>query len=125
MRKIISQIIKEKKIVNISDELTEILTETEYQPNIKVKIFIKKTGGKFYLTDNKNTLRFMSRKYELKAPDVKQCINDIVKYYGFAINKGEILSELSPGDNCNKRYNDLLICSCTLANMFIFFESPN
>lgn len=125
MQEIINQVIKEKQIIKINEELTEILTEAEYEPNIKIKIFIKKIGENFYLTDNQNTLRFMSTKYELKAHDVKQCINDIVKYYGFVISKGEILTELKSNDNYIKRYNDLLICSCTLANMYIFFEDPN
>lgn len=125
MQEIIDQIVKGKNFIKINEELFEILTEAEYQPAIKVKIFVKKIGEKFYITDNQNTLRFMNAKYELKAPDVKQCINDVVKHYGFVINKGEILTELKPSDNYNKKYNDLLACSFTLANMFIFFESPN
>lgn len=124
MEKIIDKISEKKKILKISENLVEIVTEAEIEHGVAVKIFVKKVNDKFYLTDDKNTLRFMSTKYELKAPDVKQCINDIVKYYKFKIEKGELLSELKPSDNFIKRYNDLLVCSCTLANMFIFFDAP-
>lgn len=124
MEQIIEKIIETKKTIKVDDNCFEIITEAEIEKNIAVKIFVKRIDDKIYLSDNKNTLRFMSTKYELRAPDVKQCINDIVKYYNFIIDKGEILTELKSFDNYNKRYNDLLVCSCTLANMFIFFENP-
>lgn len=124
MEQIIRKIAESKKIVKIDDNCFEIITEAEIEKDISVRIFVKKIDGKIYLTDSKNTLRFMNTKYELRATDVKQCINDVVKYYNFIIDKGEILTELKPFDNYNKRYNDLIVCSCTLANMFIFFENP-
>jgi hypothetical protein len=124
MEQVLQKIAENKKIIKIDDNCFEIITDAEIEKDVSVKIFVKKIDNKIYLSDNQNTLRFMSTKYELKAPDVKQCINDIVKYYKFIIDKGELLTELRPFDNYNKRYNDLLVCSCTLANMFIFFENP-
>ncbi len=124
MDKILEQITEKLKIQKIDEDCFQILTSSEITDGVSVKIFIKRKNGKIYLCDDKNTLRFMNKKYELTAPDVKMCINDVVKYYGFAIDKGEIITELKAKDNYSKRYNDLIVCCCTLANMFIFFDSP-
>ncbi len=124
MQDIIKKIIDRKEIKQVNENCIEIITNAEIESGTSIRIYIKKINDKIVLTDEKNTLRFMNTRYELKAPDVKQCINDIVRHYGFIIDKGEILTELKPTDNALKRYNDLLICSATLANMFIFFDVP-
>jgi hypothetical protein len=125
MEKIVDQITDKKQIIKISDDLVEIKTDMEIKKGIDVRIFVKKVNGKIYLTDNKHTLRYMNMVYELKASDVKQCINDVVNHYKFKIDKGEILTELKPNDNYVNKYNNLLVCSCTLANMLIFFDAPS
>lgn len=124
MQSIIEKITDKKNILKIDENFVEIFTDVEIEKGINARAFIRKEDGKIYLTDNRNTLRYMSIKYELKAPDVKQCINDVVRHYKFIINRGEIMTELQPSDDVVTRYNDLIICSCTLANMFIFFDDP-
>lgn len=124
MQDIINKIINKKEFKKIDESCVEIITNAEIENGTNIRIFIKQLNNRVILTDEKNTLRFMNTKYELKAADVKHCINDVVRHYGFVIDKGEILTELKSTDDTLKRYNDLLICSATLANMFIFFDTP-
>lgn len=121
MQNIIDKITTKKQTSKINDDCFEIKTNAEFVKNEEVKIYIKRIYGKIYFSDEKNTLRFMNKKYDLKAPDVQQSINDILNFYGFKIEKGELLGEVK-SENAKERYNDILVCSCTLANMFIFFE---
>src|SRR5574344_2079108 len=99
MQEIINKLTDKKKTIKIDENFIEILTDTEIESGTNARIFIKKIDNKIILTDNKNTLRFMNTKYELRAPDVKQCINDVVKHYNFIIDKGEILTEIKPTDD--------------------------
>lgn len=123
MENIINRIIDKKQAIKINDNCFEIKTKAEFEPGIEAKIFLKKVDGKFYLSDEKNTLRFMNSKYNLQSTDVQQSIEDIVRFYNFRIEKGELIGEISHIDDVQKRYNNMLICSFTLANMLIFFES--
>lgn len=122
MEKIIEKLIDKKEVLKINDNFFEIKTKAEFIKNEEVKIYLKNINGKTYFSDNKNTLRFMSKKYDLKSYDVQQSINDILIFYGFKIEKGELLGEIRPSDDIKIRYNSMLVCSCMLANMFIFFE---
>lgn len=122
MDNILERIISKKQATKIDEDRFEIKTQAQFTEGTEVKIFLKRINGRFYLSDEKHTLRFMSKKYDLKSPDVKSSIEDIVRFYNFKIEKGELLGEISHIDDVKKRYHDMLICSCTLANMFIFFE---
>ena len=124
MEKLIEIINKPHETIKIDNNFVEIKTNVELKKGYPLKLFIKRIDNNFYLTDNKNTLRFMNTIYQLTAPDVKQCINDIIHHYQLKIEKGEILTPVTE-NNLAKRYNEFLICCCTLANMFIFFDDPN
>lgn len=122
MQNIIDKINSKKIITRINEDCFELKTNAEFVEGIAVKVFLKRINGKIYLSDDKNTLRFINTKYDLKAPDVLQSINDVVKFYNFRIERGELLGEIKSVDEAEKRYNDMIVCSCTLANMFLFFE---
>ena len=124
MEEIINLINAPRESVKIDNSLIEIKTDVEFKKGIYNRIFIKKDGETYFISDNKNTLRFMNTLYELKAKDVKDCINDIVHHYQFKIEKGEIVGQITKA-NAKKRFNEFLICTTTLANMFIFFDQPN
>ena len=124
MEEILSEINSPNNLIKVDNSFTEIKTNVEFKKGIFNRIFIKKDGDKFFITDNKNTLRFMNTMYQLNAKDVKDCINDIVHHYQFSIVKGEIVGPITKS-NAKKRFNEFLICTTTLANMFIFFDNPN
>lgn len=123
MEEVINLIQSPSSILRIDSSFVEIKTGLEFKKGIPVKIYVKKEGDKIFLTDNKNTLRFMNTTYELTARDVKKCITDIANHYHFTIERGEIKAEIS-SVNAKKRYFELLTCCLTLANMFIFFDEP-
>ena len=123
MESLLENLLKPCKTIKIDNNFYEIKTNVEFKKGIALKSFIKKINGKYILTDNQNTLRFMNTLYELTSTDVKQCINDIVKKYDFKIEKGEILTEVTI-QNCNKKFFEFIICCSTLANMYIFFDEP-
>ncbi len=125
MQEFIKKLSESKKIIKINELFIEIITDAEIKKGVNIRIFLKKIDDKIFLSDNQHTLRYMNTLYELRANDVKACINAVVKNYNFKIEKGEILSEVKLFDDINKRYNDLLICCATLANMFLFFDEPN
>ena len=123
MDEIIDLIQKQNDILIIDSSFVEIKTGIEFKKGAALRIFIKKDGDTFFITDNKNTLRFMSTMYELTAQDVKKCISDVVNHYHFRIEKGEIKGEIT-SSNAKKRFNEFMICCETLANMYIFFDEP-
>lgn len=124
MEEIIKLINNQRETIKVDNTLTEIKTEVEFKKGIFNRIFIKKINDEYYITDNKNTLRYMNTLYQLTAKDVKDCINEVVHHYKFKIDKGEILGPITK-INAKKRFNEFLICTTTLANMFIFFDQPN
>ena len=123
MEEIINLIQSKNEIIRIDSSFVEIKTNVELKKGIPLRVFVKKDGDKFFLTDNKNTLRFMNTTYELTARDVKQCITDVANHYRFTIEKGEIKAEIN-STNAKKRFFELIICCATLANMYVFFDDP-
>lgn len=123
MEKIIENLIKSCEIIKIDNNFSEIKTNLEFKKGIAFRVFIKKVDDKFFITDNKNTLRYMNTIYELTSQDVKQCINDVVRTYKFKIDKGEVLGEVN-ALNIKQRFFEFLICCFSLANMYVFFDEP-
>ena len=124
MEKLIENISKNFETIKIDNNFVEIKTNLEFKKSFPVRVFLKKVDDKFYISDNKNTLRYMNTIYNLSSKDVIQCINDIVNHYRFKIDKGEILGEIN-AENAKRRFLDFIVCCQSLANMFIFFDDPN
>ena len=116
MEEIIKLMNSERETIKIDNTLTEVKTDVEFKKGIFNRIFIKKIGDEFFITDNKNTLRFMNTLYQLTAKDVKDCINDVVHHYKFKIEKGEILGPITKL-NAKKRFNEFLICTTKSAGL--------
>lgn len=124
MEKLIENISKNFEIIKIDNNFVEIKTNLEFKKSFPVRVFLKKVDDKFYISDNKNTLRYMNTTYNLSSKDVIQCINDIINHYRFRVSKGELLAEIT-AQNAKRRFLEFIVCCQTLANMFIFFDEPN
>lgn len=124
MEKLIENISKNFEIIKIDNNFVEIKTNLEFKKSFPVRVFLKKVDDKFYISDNKNTLRYMNTTYNLSSKDVIQCINDIINHYHFRVSKGELLGEIT-AQNAKRRFLEFIVCCQTLANMFIFFDEPN
>ena len=66
----------------------------------------------------------MNTLYELKAPDVKNCISAVVKIYGFSIVSGELLATIRSEEGIKELLYNYIICIGQLANMYAFFDKP-
>ena len=124
MEKLLENISKSFETIKIDNNFVEIKTNLEFKKSVPVRVFLKKVNENFYISDNKNTLRYMNTIYNLSSKDVIQCINDIVNHYRFKIDKGEISGEIN-AENSKRRFLDFIVCCQSLANMFIFFDDPN
>lgn len=123
--------------LDIQNKLSEIVdfekvNDNEYTIKTKAKLLngknidlkVLKDGSKFYLTDNKLTLKYMNELYELKSADVKSCIGAVLKIYNFSMSAGEIKVEIRQENNISSMVFDMIMCIGQLANMYAFFEKP-
>lgn len=123
--------------LDIQNKLSEIVdfekvNDNEYTIKTKAKLLngknvdlkVVKDGAKFYLTDNKLTLKYMNELYELKSTDVKSCIGAVLKIYNFSMSAGEIKVEIRQENNISSMVFDMIMCIGQLANMYAFFEKP-
>ena len=124
MESLLENISKSFETIKIDNNFVEIKTNLEFKKSVPVRVFLKKVNEKPYISDNKNTLRYMNTIYNLSSKDVIQCINDIVNHYRFRVSKGELLGEIT-AQNAKRRFLDFIVCCQSLANMFIFFDDPN
>ena len=63
--------------------------------------------------------------YELKAPDVRNCINAVLRVYGFKLSNGMIFVEIPNETVLEKRVFDMIMCIGQLVNMYAFFDAPD
>ena len=124
MESLLENISKSFETIKIDNNFVEIKTNLEFKKSLPVRVFLKKVDDKFYISDNKNTLRYMNTIYNLSRKDVIQCINDTINHYRFRVSKGELLGEIT-AQNAKRRFLEFIVCCQTLANMFIFFDDPN
>ena len=96
-----------------------------YAKGKQAGIFLSKQGSSFFLCDKKQTLKYMNELYELGAKDVKSCINNVIKIYGFKISNGELLTEIKSENEFAYKIFDMFMCIGQLVNMYAFFDEPN
>ena len=102
----------------------EIVTGAKINSRNPIVLYLTERDGEYYFSDNKNTLKYMSQVYELKSPDVKNCISAVVKIYGYAISSGEILAPIKSEAKLVETYFNTIMCIGQLANMYAFFDKP-
>ena len=90
----------------------------------EIYLFIEQKNDKCYLTDNKITMKYMNDMYDLKSSDVKMCISNVLKIYGFSITSGILNVEIPSLDTLPDKVFDMIMCIAQLANMFAFFDKP-
>lgn len=112
------------KVIKVSDTQYEIISDAKLTPTVPIKAYLIEQNGRFYLSDQKETLKFMNKMYELTASDVKQCINDVLKHYKFQISNGVLLAEIKEEQQLQETYFYFIMCIAQLVNMFIFFDKP-
>lgn len=125
MKNIVNTLLTTNKIFKINDDLYRIETNAILNESFTLQLFLKKENNIIKLSDNKQILKYMNELYELSANDVKKCINDVLRFYNFKLIKGEIFTEINSENEIKKRYNDFIMCTAQLINMFIFFDIPN
>lgn len=120
---LIAQLKNSIEIKKINDSQVEILTGAKIN-NQKISVYLKEEAGTIRLSDNKNTLRYMSNLYELKSPDVKNCIGSVIKIYGFSIASGELIANIKSENAFMETFYNFILCIGQLANMYAFFDNP-
>lgn len=112
------------KINAISMTEYEIVSGAIFSNGDAIKIHVVQENNKWYLTDKKETLRYMNEVYDLKAPDVKHCITAVIKIYGFSIVAGCLRAELNDETTIANKFFDYIMCIGQLTNMYAFFDKP-
>ena len=111
-------------VKNIGANEYEIVTGAKINARNPIKIYLVEDSGVIKLSDKKNTLKYMNTLYELKAPDVKNCISAVVKIYGFSIVSGELFATVRSEESVKELMYNYIICVGQLANMYAFFDKP-
>lgn len=120
-----SQLGKIASVKNIEPNVYEIITGAKINARTPIKMFLlEDSSGTIKFSDKKNTLKYMNQLYELKSPDVKNCISSVVKLYGFSIVSGELFATLRSEDSLRETFFNYIICVGQLANMYAFFDKP-
>lgn len=89
-----------------------------------INVVLENRNDAWILTDGKETLKYMNELYELKSNDVKMCITNILKIYGFSISSGNLVALINSPTALVNKYFDYIMCVGQLANMFAFFDKP-
>jgi len=115
---------KVAKIKKVSEKEYEIITEAKINSKTPIKIFLCEENEEIYLKDNKNTLKYMNKIYELNSADVRECIASVIKIYKFTIQSGGLVASLNSTTNALEVFYNFIICCGQLANMYAFFDKP-
>ena len=102
----------------------EVVTNAVFSNGEPIKIYIVQENNRWYLTDRKETLKYMNEVYDLKAPDVKHCITAVIKIYGFSIIAGCLRAEITDTATLGNKFFDYIMCIGQLTNMYAFFDKP-
>lgn len=102
----------------------EVKTKAVFQNGEEIKIYLVNEKNSWYITDKKNTLKYMNDVYDLKAPDVKSCIAAVIKIYGFSITAGTLKANVIDEVDLQTKIFDYLMCIGQLVNMYAFFDKP-
>lgn len=124
--KIESLIEKTKNVIEIQkhEKSYSLKTEATFLNGSPIDIYLMEKNGKWFLCDNKATLKYMNDLYELSSSDVKMCISNVLKVYGFSISGGMLLAEIPNEDTFLDKFFDYIMCIGQLTNMFAFFDKP-
>jgi len=121
---IVNKINKIANVKNVGINEYEIVTGAKIDSKTPIAIFLVEENGVIKFTDKKNTLKYMSRIYELKSLDVKNCISAVIKIYGFSIVAGELFAHIRSEESLKETFYNFIICVGQLANMYAFFDKP-
>lgn len=102
----------------------QIVSGASFLNGSPIKVILENKNNVWQLTDNKETLKYMNELYELKSSDVKMCITNIIKLYGFAIAGGQLVAQVNNENELSEKYFDYIMCVGQLTNMFAFFDKP-
>lgn len=108
----------------INDKEFKLKSNARFMNGKDIELKIVCENSRFYLTDNKITLKYMNDLYDLKSLDVKNCIQAVLKIYNFSMSAGEIRVEIKHENTITSLVFDMIMCIGQLANMYAFFEKP-
>lgn len=108
----------------VDKDTWKVNSDATFLNGTKLVIFLQNKNEKWLLHDDKETIKYMNELYELKSKDVKMCISNIIKIYGFTITSGNLIAELEKPEDFSAKYFDYVMCVGQLANMFAFFDKP-
>lgn len=119
-----SKLNKIATVKNVDKDTYEIITGAKINAKNPIKIYLVLDGDSVKFSDKKSTLKYMNQLYELKSPDVKNCIAAVLKIYGFTIISGEMFANIRSEESLKETLYNFIICIGQLANMYAFFDKP-
>lgn len=112
------------QLVQISPTTWKVASDATFLNGNEIMVFLENRNGNWFYTDGKETLKYMNELYELKSADVKMCVSNILKIYGFSITSGYLTAPIPNASVMMDKYFDMIMCIGQLANMFAFFDKP-
>lgn len=112
------------RLEKVSEGTFRIVSDATFFDNSPLELMLLEEAGGTLLTDNKSTIKYMNKLYELGANDVKKCISLIIKAYSFKMRGGEIICDVSSPSKLSASILNMIQCCTQMANMFIFFDKP-
>ena len=112
------------EIKEIKPNYFQVKTNAVFMGNITLYSVVEKKDNIYRISDNKQILPFMNNYYELRAPDIRNCIRSVLKVNKMQIKEGEIFCEFEEESKIPQRLTDFLLCAGQLIRMFAFFDPP-
>jgi hypothetical protein len=112
------------KLLQLTPTTWKVVSDATFLNGNEIVVLLENRDGNWFFTDGKETLKYMNELYELKSPDVKMCIANILKIYGFSITSGFLTAPIANLSTFMDKYFDMIMCIGQLANMFAFFDKP-
>lgn len=120
----IKKALKNFELKKIDNNTYTIDFTAEFMNQKPLEVYVVNKLDKWYFSDEKQTLKYMNDLYELNSKDVKSCIQNVVKLYGFSISAGCLLAEIDNENKVNQKLINFYMCVAQLANMYVFFDQP-
>ena len=111
-------------IKQVGPSAWKMQSEATFLNGNEIVVYLENQNDNWFFTDNKETLKYMNELYELKSADVKMCITNILKIYGFSITQGRLTAPIPNPTVVMDKYFDFIMCIGQLSNMFAFFDKP-
>ena len=86
--------------------------------------FVEETDDCIRISDRRLVCAFLSKLFDIRSPDVKNCFHDVLKINKVGLQKGEVFVIAENESQFLEMLGRFLVAVCQLLKMQVFFEMP-